>query len=532
MLFTSIEFIFFLCFTVILYFLAPLNRRWIVLLAASSIFYCLAGLKYIPYIMVTSLATYATACRIDGMFCELDGRLEKEELDREQKKCLKEQYKRKCKKTVILSLLIALGILCYSKFGSFVVERIQKFLDILGMTPIESSKISIIVPLGISYYTFSAIGYMLDVYWRRYRAEKNFFKYLLYILYFPHILQGPIARFDRLGHQLTEGHKFDYKRVCFGIQLMVWGCFKKLVIADRLALFVNTVFADSDKQKGFVILIATFFWAMEFYADFSGCVDMARGMSQIFGIQLDNNFRQPYFSKSVEEYWRRWHITLGTWFKDYLYRPVSVSAPVKKLSQRAKTKWGNQAGKRVIIIISLSIVWLATGIWHGTGWNYVLWGMWNGCIIITSTLLENKYTVWKQKVHMNDQSCGWKIFQTLRTFLLVGIIPRILTRAGSVGEAITIYKNIFAEFNIWVFFDQSLYQYGLDRQDFWIAILSILLLIAVDIWKEKGVQIRETIASRNIVIRWIVYYLAIFSIIILGIYGSGYDASDFIYMKF
>ena len=158
--------------------------------------------------------------------------------------------------------------------------------------------------------------------------------------------------------------------------------------------------------------------------------------------------------------------------------------------------------------------------------------MWNGCIIITSTLLENKYTVWKQKVHMNDQSCGWKIFQTLRTFLLVGIIPRILTRAGSVGEAITIYKNIFAEFNIWVFFDQSLYQYGLDRQDFWIAILSILLLIAVDIWKEKGVQIRETIASRNIVIRWIVYYLAIFSIIILGIYGSGYDASDFIYMKF
>lgn len=532
MLFTSIKFVFFLCLTIIAYFLVPLNKRWIILLAASSIFYCLAGLKYIPFIMVTSMATYLAARLIDRKFCELDDRLEQEGLDKEQKKCLKEQYKGSCKKTLIVSLFITLGILCYSKFGNFVVELIQKLFDTTGINPFEPSKISIIVPLGISYYTFSAIGYVLDVYWRRYRAENNFFKYLLYILFFPHILQGPIARFDRLAHQLVEGHEFDYKRMCFGIQLMLWGCFKKLAIADRLALFVNTVFADGSNQKGFVILIATFFWAMQFYADFSGCVDMARGMSQILGIQLDNNFRQPYFSRSVEEYWRRWHITLGTWFKDYLYRPISVSGPVKRLSQRAKAKWGNQAGKRVIIIISLSIVWLATGIWHGTGWDYVLWGMWNGCIIIGSTLLESKYTVWKQKLHINDQSRGWKIFQTLRTFLLVGIIPRILTRAGSVGAAIKIYKNIFAEFNIWVFFDQSLYRYGLDRQDFWLAIFSILLLTGVSILKERGVQIRETIARTNIVIRWIVYYLAIFSIIIFGIYGAGYSASDFIYMKF
>jgi len=499
---------------------------------ASSVFYCLAGIKYIPFIAITSFVTYFTALFIDYNHNKLELRLEQENLDKEQKKVLKDKCKRKCKRALITALFITLGILCYTKFGNGLFEIVRNMIDIIGVQSFETKKISIIVPLGISYYTFSSIGYVLDVYWCRYGAEKEFFKYLLYILYFPHILQGPIARYNKLAPQLITGHKFDYKQMCFGIQLMLWGYFKKMVIADRLALFVNTVYGTGSNQKGFIILIATFFYAIQLYTDFSGCVDLAIGMSQILGIKLDNNFRQPYFSRSVEEFWRRWHITLGSWFKDYLYMPVSVSKPVKKWSKKAKDKWGNQSGKKVIMIVSLSIVWLATGIWHGTGWDYVLWGMWNGSIIIGSTLLEKKYMLLKQKLQINEQAYGWKAFQMIRTFIIVGIIPRIFTRAGSVSRGFEIIKNMFSEFNIWVFFDQSLYQYGLDSKDFWLAICSIILLIAVSILKERGIQIRESIAQRNIVIRWIVYYVAFISIIIFGMYGPGYSASDFVYMKF
>lgn len=532
MLFTSIGFILFLCITVLLYFIFPINKRWSVLLIASSVFYCLAGTKYIPFIAITSFITYFTALFIDHNYSKLDQRFDQDDLDIEQRKILKAKCKKKCKSALVTALFITLGILCYTKFGSIILDFVQNAFDVIGVRPFEASRVSIIVPLGISYYTFSSIGYVLDVYWRRYGAEKEFFKYLLYILYFPHILQGPIARYDKLASQLITGHKFDYRRVCFGIQLMLWGYFKKLVIADRLALFINTVYGAGSSQKGFVILLATFFYAIQLYTDFSGCVDLAIGMSQILGIKLDNNFRQPYFSRSVEEFWRRWHITLGTWFKAYLYMPVSVSKPIKKWSKKAKDKYGNQAGKRVIMIISLSVVWLATGIWHGTGWDYVLWGMWNGGLIIGSTLLEKQYTLLKQKLHVNDQTYGWKAFQMVRTFILVGILPRIFTRAGSVSRGIEMIKNMFSEFNIWVFFDQSLYQYGLDRKDFWLAVYSIILLLVVSILKERGIQIRESVAQRNIIIRWIVYYVAFFSIVIFGIYGAGYNASDFVYMKF
>jgi D-alanyl-lipoteichoic acid acyltransferase DltB (MBOAT superfamily) len=510
----------------------PLNYRWIVLLTGSAVFYCIAGVKYVPFILVVSLVSFFTALYISKQHKILEGNLS-EEKDSDNKKLLREKSKRKCKRAVTVAILISLVILSYTKFTNMIIDSINEIIYRLDVSYYyELNNVSVIVPLGISYYTFSTIGYILDVYWNRYEAETNFFRYLLYVLYFPHILQGPIARFNRLAPQLFEGHRFEYKRFCYGIQLMIWGFFKKLVIADRLAIFVNTVYGDWQNNKGFVILVATFFYAFQFYADFSGCVDIAKGVSEIFGISLDDNFIRPYFSQSVAEYWRRWHVTLGTWFKDYLYMPVSMSRIIKKLSKHAKQKWGNQAGKNVIMILSLSVVWLATGLWHGTGWAYIVWGIWHGGIIITSTLLDGKFSEWKNRLKINQNSVGWRNFRIFRTFMLTAIIPKIVTRADSIPTAIGIFKNIFAEFNIWVFFDQSLYGYGLDRQDFWMAIFSILILFSVDLAKEKGIQIRDSISKVNIVCRWIIYYAAIFSIIIFGIYGSGQAASTFIYMNF
>lgn len=532
MLFTSIEFIIFLSITIGLYFIFPLNKRWIILLIASCIFYCIAGIKFIPFIGVTSLITYFAALCIDRKHCELDKKLEEEGCEKQQEDLLKEKCESSCKKILVIAILIALGLLSYTKFTNMIIDSLQKLLNGFGIQSIQLSPVSIIVPLGISYYTFSTIGYVVDVYWREYRAEKNFFKYLLFVMYFPHILQGPFARYNRLAHQLIEGHKFDYQRACFGIQLMLWGYFKKLVIADRLAVFVGSVYGDWRNQAGFIIIIATFFSSIQLYTDFSGCVDISRGMSQIMGIELDRNFCQPYFSRSIDEYWRRWHISLGEWFRDYLYMPVSVSRFVKKCVRKVKDRYGKGAAKNIGIIIPLSAVWLVTGIWHGSGWGYIIWGIWQGGLIISSILLKKKFTFLRQKLHIDEKKNEWKLFQTIRTFMLASFIPKVFTLTDSLPSAFGLLGRIFSQFNIWVFFDQSLYQYGLDRQDFELAIVAIIVLFVVSVLKEKGIQIRESIAKKNIILRWTIYYVAIFSIIIFGMYGPGYEASNFVYMKF
>jgi len=480
------------------------------------IFYCMAGLAFVPFVLGTSVISYTAARIIDRKY---DGFGAK---DRQaQAAC-----KHRCRRILAISIVVILGALFYSKFMGNILRLVEEILS--G----ESNAIKILFPLGISYYTFSSIGYLLDVYWRRYPAEKHFGKYLLYIIYFPHIMQGPIPRYDRLAPQLTAGYSFDYKRVTFGIQLMLWGYFQKLVIADRLGIFVRAVYGDWSSQRGFVLLIATIFASFQMYTDFAGCMNIVSGVSAIFGIALEKKFNQPYFSKSIEEFWRRWHMTLGAWFKDYLCMPIAVAGFTKKLSKKAKKRWGARVGKNVTVIIPLVAVWTATGLWHGTGLNYVFWGCWHGGIIIASTLLQERYQKWKQALHISGESPYWRAFCIVRTFILTAIIPRVITQCTSIRDAVGVFKNMFSEFNIWVFWDETLYRFGLNRRNFMMAIFSLLILLAVSLLKERNVQIRETIAAQPIVFRWIIYYIAIFSIIIFGIYGSGYDASSFVYMQF
>lgn len=525
MSFISVSFLFFVFIVAILYFIIPIKYRWITLLLASVLFYILAGWKFVPFVLIIALLTYSCGKLVHK--CQLEVEQKMDSIDDEaEKKRIKDRGKNKCRRMVAICVILVLMMLAYSKFGRYMVETINEIFK--GST----INFNIIVPLGISYYTFSSIGYVLDVYWRRYNAEKNFFKYLLYLLYFPHILQGPIPRYNKLAPQLLEGHSFDYTRACFGLQLMIWGYFKKMVIADRLAVFVTEVYSNWQYEKGLILVIATLFYAIQLYADFSGCMDIAAGISEILGIKLDKNFKQPYFAQSVEEYWRRWHITLGKWFKDYLCMPVTVSGFVKNSAAKIRKRYGSQAGKNFILIVTSIVVWLATGIWHGTGWNYVVWGIWNGTIIVISSLLNKKYKILKDKLGIDDKSSGWKDFKIIRTFILAAFIPRVLTRSGSVSAAIGIFKNMFSVFNIWVLFDGSLYNYGLDRKDFWFAILTIAILFCVSVFKEKGIQIRGAIAARPVVVRWLIYYLAFFSIIIFGMYGSSYGVSTFIYMNF
>ena len=525
MSFISVTFLLFVSIVAILYFIIPMKHRWLILLLSSILFYVVAGWSFVPFVFATALFTYICGRLVNKYQQKIDQKVNSTDVENVKKE-LRAKGKRRCRRLVIVCVLLVLAMLAYSKFGHYIVEAINKFLTGIPFN------LDIIVPLGISYYTFSSIGYILDVYWRRYGAEKNFFKYFLYLLYFPHILQGPIPRYNKLAPQLIEGHAFDYTRVCFGLQLMVWGYFKKMVIADRLAIFVTEVYSSWQYEEGVILVVATLFYAIQLYADFSGCMDIASGFSEVLGIHLDKNFKQPYFAQSVEEYWRRWHITLGKWFKDYLCMPVTVSGFVKNSAAKVRKKHGSQAGKNYILIVTSIVVWLATGIWHGTGWNYIVWGIWNGTIIVCSSLLSKKYKIIKEKLHIDDTSSGWRDFRIIRTFILAAFIPRVLTRSGSVAAAIGIFKNMFSVFNVWVLFDGSLYDYGLDRKDFWVGIIAILILFGVSVMKEKGIQIREMVARKGIVTRWVIYYLAFLSIILFGMYGSGYGVSTFIYMNF
>ena len=525
MVFTSLEFLIFLVVCVAAYFAVPVRGRGYVLLAASLVFYACAGLEFFPFILGAMAVSFLCARGIGALYERRDAQLEG--LEREEKSKLKEETRARAKRLMLIALVVLVGTLCYTKFFDYILELISSTFG-AG----QLSAVTVIIPLGISYYTFATVGYVLDIYWERYKPEPSFLKYATYVCYFPHILQGPIPRYDRLGVQLFQEHRFDYKRVCFGAQLIIWGFFEKLVIADRLGIFVSNTYDAYDDVNGAIFIVATLFYAVQIYTDFRGCVDIARGISQIFDITLEDNFRQPYFSQSVAEYWRRWHITLGAWFKDYLCMPVAVAGWTKKVSKFCRTKWGRNAGKNAVTICSLIAVWLCTGIWHGTGVNYILWAVWQGGIIALSTVLEPNYRKWKDSLKIDDNANYWHLFRILRTFVVCAIIPRVITRAPSLYAAAKIFKRMVFNVKPALWFNGALFTYGLSKADFFFALLCILILFVVGLLKEGGVQIRESVAAWPLPLRWAFYLAALFSVIIFGIYGVGFDASSFAYMGF
>ena len=351
------------------------------------------------------------------------------------------------------------------------------------------------------------------------------------MVYFPHILQGPIARHRLLAHQLIEGHAFEYTRFCYGLQRMVWGFFKKMVIADRFSIIVTTVFNNPSEYTGLIFVVAILAAAIQLYCDFSGCMDIALGISECMGIKLEENFQRPFFSKSAAEFWRRWHITLGAWFKDYVYMPLAISPVLIKLSQKTKDKFGKRFAKSFMTVIPLVAVWLLTGIWHGTGWNYVVWGCYWGAIIIVTNVFALEIKTLTNKLHIDTSAPWWGWWQMVRTFLIF-CGGRLLTAPGDLATTWEIIQRMFAEFNIWILFDGTLWRLGLDYPDFCVGILATVLLWWVSLQQEKGIVMRDKVAALPIVLRWSVYYAGIFAILILGMYGPGYEASSFVYMNY
>lgn len=526
----SLNFIFFVAIVCFLYFIFPKKIKWTVILAASYIFYFLSSGKLIVFLLTSTVSIYISTLLME----RIDKRTKQECKaieDKEKKKKIKQKAKTTKKWIVALTILINFGILWILKYFNFMVGNLNFIFEKLHFQ-IEIPFKKFILPLGISYYTLQAISYVIDVFRGKVSADKNLARVALFLSFFPQIVEGPIGRYDHLAMQLYEPHKFEYRRVKFGVQLMLWGYFKKMVIADRAALFVNTVFESYSNYCGITILFAIALYTLQIYAEFSGCMDIVRGVAQILGIDLAKNFERPFFSKSVQEFWRRWHITLGAWLKEYIFYPISFSKFTMKLTNNVKKIFKNSyISKLIPAAFALFFVWFFNGIWHGASWKYICYGLYYYTVMLVGMLLEPVLTKLIKKFKINTQTFSYKLWQMIRTTTIV-LIGMLIFRARRLKVAWSIFKSIFTLNSIETLFNGKLFEIGFKNGDFTILVVGTLIMFVVSLLQEKGYKIREKISEQNIVFRWMLYYGIIFAIIIFGIYGKGYDASSFIYGQF
>lgn len=521
MQFTSVGFLLFAAVTLLGYYLFPKKVRWVWLLASSMYFYLMAGVEYLAFILLSAGSTYIAGLFMDRNLVKQEAHLaeNRQSFSREEKKEYKAKVKRRNRTIVVICLTLNFAVLGLCKF--LLAEPFSTMAEGTGL-----SFLTLGLPLGISFYMFQSMGYVVDIYRTTDKAEKNPLKLLLFVSYFPQLIQGPISRHSDLAPQLTEGRPFDSKAFSFGLQRLLWGFFKKLVIADRIAAAVIALRGPEFTGVGFFLL--TVFYAVQLYADFTGGIDMALGISQALGIDLAENFVRPFFSKNIAEYWRRWHITLGEWMKSYIFYPISVSQPMLKLSKKARSSLGN-FGKRLPVYVASVATWFVTGIWHGITPNFVLWGMMNCFVIVVSEELQPLYEKFHNRFGLKEKK-WYGGFEILRMFILMNLI-RIVDLFPNVGDYFSRMGSLVTTFNFHILWDGTMMGLGLTALDYYILGGGIVLMLAVSLFQEKKGGVREMLWKRPI-LRYILVLVLLVVVLLMGSYGIGYNATSFIYNQF
>ena len=539
MSYTSLAFFIFVAVIAVIYFKFPIKKyQWTVLLAASYFFYLYAGYRYAAYILVTTVSTYYAALWIDRIAAKSKETLKahKADWDKDQKKEFKAKTKQTKQLIVTLTVVLNLGILAFLKYYNFLAGSLNELL-FAANSSFQAPALKLILPLGISFYTFQSIGYVIDVNREKVAAEKNLAKVALFVCYFPQIIQGPISFYDQLAHQLYEPHDFEFTRFKHGTELVLWGLFKKLVIADRAYIAINTVLDDYYGYSGTVLTFTIILYALQLYTDFSGGIDISRGVSQILGIELAQNFRRPYFATTINDYWRRWHITLGAWMKEYVFYPLALSKSFTGFTKRIKsTKFGaTKAGAHIAKVLPTSfaslVVFFLVGVWHGANWKYVAFGIWNGGIIMLSTLLEPVFEQMTKKLRINTANPLFVLFQILRTFVIVAI-GYVFDVAADFADSMYTFRMILTDQRItWSIPKTAL---GLHIVDYLLLLVCTFVLLAVSLMQEKhsDTTLRVMLDEKPFLIRYLVLLAGLAMLIIFGIYGPGYDAAAFVYMQF
>ena len=487
------------------------NIQWILIFFASVFFYLAnCSLKLAALVLIPINITYLAALLL--------GRTK-------QKKVLN-----------IIVLLLNIIFLIYFKERNFFVSSANILSNILGAGGGDALPLlKILSPFGVSYFILMLISYYLDICWNNALPQKNPFKFISYVIFFPLMTSGPIVRYGAIEQDLYLNHSFDYESFCFGVQRIIYGMFKKMVIADRLLLVVNTIYNNYSNYSGFIILLGIFAYTFQVYFDFSGCMDIVIGIGGTLGIKIPENFRQPFFSTSLSEFWRRWHISLGLWVKDYILYPVLKTNIIQKISLFIKKKLGkkNYYAKMIPTWCGVFFVWFTVGFWHGGTWNYIFG---SGLFFFIMITLGQALSPVTDKLillfSIDTEKSSWKIFQRLRTVSLFAFSVSF-GRASSLMDGISMWQRLFSEFNPWVLFDGTLFKIGLDVYDFFVLIFAMSIVFVVELLEQKNnVSVRKILADQNLVFRWIIYILMIFIIIIFGIYGPGYDSTKFIYGNF
>lgn len=517
--------------TAILYFLIPLRFRWIVLLASSIVFYFYRGVGTGFFMVLTIVCIYVTALWLDRFNLAQKEYLENSpDLSRAEKKAYRGKIQHKKRLILALGLVICFGFLVYLKYFNFLSAQTFSLLGLWGISS-PAPQIDLALPLGISFYTLQAAGYIIDVYRGKVPAERNFAKIALFVSFFPQIIQGPIGRYHHLAPQLYEGHKFNSLECRRGLELALWGMIKKLAFAEYVGVVADTIFNNYTEYEGFMILIGSIAYGLQVYADFSGGMDIIRGIAQIFGIDMAVNFERPYFARSIAEFWRRWHITLGAWMRDYVFYPLSLSRAFADMGKNTRKIFGSHIGKMLPTFLASFIAFMLVGIWHGSDWKYVVYGLWNSVIITSSILLDPLYKKVEKKLRINTECFSWGFFQIMRTFFLVSI-GRIFSRADSFEDSLQMLERMFSIYNPWIFTDGSLGELGLSANEIGLVLFMLIVIFVISLLQEKGLRIREKLEEQNMLFRWLIIVGAIVFLLIYGAYGAEYVASDFVYQQF
>lgn len=529
MLFTSWEFLLFLAVLFVVYYIIPKRFQWMLLLVANAFFYACAGWTGCIYISVTIVSTYFISKHIESIKNKRDKEFAacRANLSREEKKEFKKLTKRKTRVWLVLCLVINFGILAVLKYADFAIHIGTSLFAGADAQPVY---LNLVFSMGISFYTFQTMGYLLDVYHGKYAAERNIFKLALFTSFFPLLVQGPITRFGELSKTLYKPHNFDSRQVSFGLQRILWGYFKKVVIADRILVAVTALSADPDTYQGIFVLCGMVFYALGLYADFTGGIDITIGIAQVLGIKVQENFLRPYFSKNIAEYWRRWHISLASWFREYLFYPISASRPMLELSKKARAKLGNGIGKRIPVYVATIVVWFITGLWHGSAWNFIVWGLVTGIIIIASQECMPLYAGFHNRFTKIKSKFSYRLFEVLRTFFLLSSI-RIFDCYRDVPTSFRMFFSIFTEWNWGELFSGAMSNLGLTTADYIVSGIGAIILIAFSLIQRQG-SVREQLSRKPTWIRYGVIAVLIIVVLVFGAYGIGYDSSQFIYNQF
>ena len=483
----SLEYLLFAAGTFALYHLFPLKRRWLALLAASAAFDLLAGWQGAAYLLSAAARTYGSALWLH---------------------VLQETGKtRRMKLLLAGTLLLTLGGMVFFKYAGG-----RLFQGLLA-------------PLGLSWFTFQSAGYVVDVYRGKVKPERNFGKYLLFVSFFPQLTQGPISTWAQLAPQLEQGHRLEPSQSVSGVLLMCWGLFKKLVIADRLAAVTAYVTVEAS-VPGWTLLLGAATYMVRLYADFSGGMDVIRGTALLMGIDMAENFRRPFFAVSVADYWRRWHITLGAWFRSYLLYPLTTSRAGVALGRAGVRLLGKRVGRRLPAALATLVVFLLIGLWHGASWNAVLYGQYFGVLMGAATLLEPTLRGLKKRLHIREGARLWKGLCIARTLLLV-LTAQFFAFTADAAQAFALIGRVFTGWTC-AGVAQTLLSV-MPALEWGIALAAGGVLFAVDAAMERGVRLRQRLAEGPLALRWAVLLALILVTVVLGCYGDDVNAAAFLY---